>query len=526
MNSGKLQSTVSNQQQFSQIEQSHVKRSTFDRSSGYKTTLDSGKLIPVFVDEALPGDTFDVKASMFGRLNTALVPIMDNIKFDIHFFSVPCRLVWNNWQKFMGEQIDPDDSIDYLIPTLDTTGVDFDEDSIFDYFGLPTKVNDLEDINALPFRAYNLIYNEWYRDQNLQDSVTVNKDDGPDSLSDYSILDRGKRKDYFSSALPFAQKGDAVSIPLGTTAPVVSNDDIIQFYNINDSTARSLEMSSGANMQVSSSPSSGGSARFSSQNTGLEVNLSNATAATINALRLAFSTQRFLEKDARGGTRYIELIKSHFNVDSPDARLQRPEFLGGGSVDVNMTPVAQTSNDGTNGSVGDLGAVGTFSVNQNGFVKTFTEHEYIIGIVSVRADLTYQQGVDKMWTRQTRYEFFWPSFAHLGEQAVLNKEIYAQGTSADDEVFGYQERYAEYKFSNSKVTSAFRSNHSASLDVWHLAQDFSALPALNASYIVETPPIDRVIAVPSEPEFKLDCYFKNKTTRPMPVYATPSLLEL
>ena len=518
---GNLSNTISNQQQFAEIERPNVKRSTFDRSCGLKTTLDAGKLIPVFLDEALPGDTYDVKATMFGRINTPLVPIMDNIKFDLHFFSVPLRLVWDNFQKFMGEQTDPGDSIDYLIPTLDTTGVDFDEDSIFDYFGLPTKINDVADVSALPLRCYNLIYNQWYRDQNLQDSVTVNKGDSSDALTDYDILDRGKRKDYFTSCLPFAQKGDAVSIPLGTSAPIKTD------ATAGDTNAWLTALDSNdAEVFLTSSDSSLKIGNLSGSQNQLYTDLSTATAATINALRLAFSTQRFLERDARGGTRYIEINKSHFNVDSPDARLQRPEYLGGGSVPVNMTPVAQTSESTTGNELGKLSAVGTFSVNQNGFVKSFTEHEYIIGLVSIRADLTYQQGLNKLWSRQTRFDFYWPSFAHLGEQAVLNKEIYTQGTSADDDVFGYQERYSEYKYKPSQVTSAFRSNHSASLDLWHLAQDFSALPVLNSSFIVENPPIDRTIATPAEPQFKLDCYFNNKTTRPMPIYATPSLVEL
>lgn len=528
MQDKRLQSTISNQEQFAKIEAPNVKRSTFDRSNGYKTTLDAGKLIPCFIDEALPGDTYDVKATMFGRLNTALVPLMDNIKFDLHFFSVPLRLVWDNFEKFMGEQANPGDSIDYLIPTLDTTGVPFPEDSVFDYFGLPTKINDVPDVNVLPLRAMNLIWNTWYRDQNLQDSIIVNKDNGPDALSDYDILDRGKRKDYFTSCLPFAQKGDAVSIPLGTTAPVVSTGQGINVTNTSAPTTPYnlvLETTTGKLVGNGYAGATEGML-WSGSTTGLETDLSTATAATINALRVAFTTQRYLEKDARGGTRYIELIKSHFNVDSPDARLQRPEFLGGGSSDINLTPVAQTSNDGANGNVGDLGAVGTFTVNQNGFVKSFTEHEYILGFVSVRADLSYQQGLHKMWSRQTRFDFYWPSFAHLGEQSVLNKEIYCQGTSADEDVFGYQERFAEYKFRPSQITGQFRSNHSSSLDLWHLAQDFASLPALNASFIVENPPIDRAIATPSEPQFKLDCFFKNLTTRPMPIYSTPSLMEL
>lgn len=523
MKSGKLKSTITNQEQFAKIESSKVPRSTFDRSFGVKTTFDAGKLIPVYLEEALPGDTFNVKGTMFGRINTPLVPIMDNIKVDIHYFSVPLRLLWSNFQKFMGEQEDPGDSISYTIPTLTTTALTFAEDSIYDYMGLPTGVTQIDDVSALPLRAYNLIWNEWYRDENLQDSVAKNVGDGPDALTDYAILDRGKRKDYFSSCLPWAQKGDAVSIPLGTKAQVAH--DVADTVNIGVYST----VNSGYRLMHTDATYLDATPNSSSEANSLYADLSGATAATINELRVAFSTQRFLEKDARGGTRYIELIKSHFNVDSPDARLQRPEYLGGGTSDINITPIAQTSesNSTSGNDLGQLGAIGTFSINENGFVKTFTEHEYILGIVSIRADLTYQQGLDRHWSRQTRYDFYWPSFAHLGEQAVLNKEIYAEGNgNNDDGVFGYQERYAEYKFKNSMVTSAFRSNHSASLDIWHLAQDFSALPVLNSSYIPEAPPIDRVIATPTEPQFKLDCYFKNLATRPMPVYSTPGLLEL
>lgn len=528
-----MKSTITPQEQFARIAKPKIQRSTFNRSHGYKTTLDAGVLYPIFVDEALPGDTFNVRATMFGRISTPLKPIMDNIQFDLHFFSVPNRLVWTNWQRFMGEQTDPGDSIDYTIPTITPDAGGFDEESIYDYMGLPTKV-DLAtggcNISALPLRAYNLIYNEWYKDQNLINAADVPLDDGPDLEAEYSLLNRAKRKDYFTSCLPWAQKGDAVTLPLGTDAPIFGkNMDFDAVFNT-DNYAQVLD-AVGGNLRALKADqavlygdsSAGGDGQ-------LFADLSNATSATINAIREAFQIQKLLERDARGGTRYIEIIKAHFGVTSPDARLQRPEYLGGGSVGVNMTPIAQTSATDTAASSqtvqGNLSAIGTFSVNNNGFVKTFTEHEIVIGIVSIRADLTYQQGLHRMWSRQTRYDFYFPSFQHLGEQAVLGQEIYADNNPTNNaNAFGYQERYAEYKYKPSQVTGAYRSNHSASLDIWHLAQEFSTRPSLNQTFIEENPPIARVVATPTEPQFLLDCYFDFKATRPMAVYATPGLID-
>jgi hypothetical protein len=527
----KLNSTINPQQYFSRIENPKIQRSVFDRSHGYKTTLDNGDLIPVYIDEALPGDTFDMRATMFGRLGTPLKPIMDNIHFDLHFFSVPYRLLWSNWNKFMGEQDDPGDSTDYTIPTTTAPASGgHAELSLADYMGIPTKIASLEH-SALPLRAYNLIYNEWYRDQNLNDSVAKNVGDGPDTITDYSILKRNKRKDYFTSALPWAQKGTAVDLPLGTTAPVQSDGNQIKLNDGTNSAGmlwQAADTSLTAGTWSPGSPGNGAAMKFGTTAdvtaTGLQADLSSATAATINELRQAFQIQKMYERDARGGTRYIEMIKAHFGVTSPDFRLQRPEFLGGGSVPVNILPVANTSEDATN-KQGELTGVGTFSVNNNGFTKSFTEHEIVMGIVSVRADMTYQQGLNKMWSRSTRFDFYWPSFAHLGEQSILNKEIYAQNDANDDLVFGYQERYAEYRYKPSQVTGLYRSNATASLDLWHLAQEFSALPSLNASFIQEAPPIDRIIAVTSEPEFLLDCFFDLKCTRPMPTFSTPGLID-
>ncbi|AXH75168.1 MAG: major capsid protein [Microviridae sp.] len=524
--------------QFSQVPKAEIPRSTFDRSHGYKTTFDAGYLIPVFIDEALPGDTFNVNLTGLARLATPIFPLMDNMYMDTHFFSVPIRLIWDNWQKFNGEQRDPGDSTDFLVPQLTNATSPFLANSLEDYFGLPVGVQNLS-VCAFWHRAYNLIWNEWFRDQNLQDSVEVPRGDGPDTHASgtYNLLRRGKRHDYFTSCLPWPQKGEAVSIPLGGNAPVLgiginqgSTSSATTGYIDamgNVIAAPNLWTSSTGNIGIEASGAATG-VPSATNVPNIYADLSQATAATINSLRQAFQIQKIYERDARGGTRYTELIKSHFGVTSPDARLQRPEYLGGGSTPVVVSPIPQTSPTGSYATTpqGNLAAIGTASLQRHGFTTSFTEHCVIIGLVSVRADLTYQQGLDRMFSRRSRFDFYWPALSHIGEQAVLQKEIYTDGNPVNDEkVFGYQERYAEYRYKPSRITGEFRSSFAQSLDAWHLGQDFANAPVLDDTFIVENPPVDRVIAVTTEPHFLFDSYIQMRCARPMPVYGVPGLID-
>lgn len=534
---------------FSQVPNVTIGRSKFNRSHVLKTTFDEGKLVPIFVDEVLPGDSFKLKVTTFTRMATPIFPVMDNLYLETFFFFVPMRLVWDNFQKFMGEQENPGDSTDYLIPTL----VDHvDPGSLSDYFGLPLVSNGKSiSINILPFRAYWLIWNEWFRDENLQNSVPIFKGDSGSvwSSSDpvngfnwYECAPRGKRYDYFTSCLPWPQKGPGVELPIGESATIPLQEFSASFPSATFSGYSSPEdvnilggQFSSPAANISTTPSSPLSS-YTVSNPGnvtytgqlakvLNVDLTSATATTINSLRQAFQLQRYYEKDARGGTRYIEKIKSHFGVTSPDARLQRPEYLGGHSDRININPVVQTSSTDSTSPQGNLSAFGVSGARYHGFSKSFVEHGYIIGLANVRADLTYQQGLNRMWSRKTVLDFYWPSFAHLGEQAVLNKEIYAQGNAKDDEVFGYQERYGEYRYKPSLITGKFRSTYAQSLDAWHFSQKFENLPTLSNQFIQDHPPISRCLAVPSEPHFLMDAFFDLKCVRPMPLFGTPGLID-
>lgn len=514
--------------QFSQIPNVEIPRSSFDRSHGLKTTFDAGYLIPILVDEALPGDTFNCSMSAFARLATPIKPVMDNMFIDTFFFAVPNRLVWLNWEEFNGEQRNPGDSTDFVIPLIQGEA---EPGSIHDYMGIPTGIPNLE-WSSLFARAYNLIWNEWFRDENLQDSLFSYNGDGNGTASVYTLQKRGKRHDYFTSALPWPQKGDPVTIPIAGDARIMGIGKINQTYNQSNVTSYEAGSYQMTYPSASQTDLTGGPlvVREDADRPGfpdIYADLSSATATTINELRQAFQIQRLLERDARGGTRYTEIIRSHFGVTSPDQRLQRPEYLGGGTSAINITPVPQTTPDGAGDDTpqGNLAAIGTASATGHGFTKSFTEHSMIIGLVSVRADLTYQQGLNRMWSRTSRFDFYWPSLSHIGEQAILNKEIFAQGTIEDEDVFGYQERYAEYRYKPSMITGKFRSSDPQSLDVWHLSQDFGNLPVLDADFIEDNPPIDRIVAVPSEPQFLFDAYFSMRCARPMPLYGVPGLID-
>ena len=560
------------QHNFAKVPAVSIPRSVFARSNGYKTTFDCDYLIPFYIDEVLPGDTHTVQSTIQARLNTPYFPIMDNVYLTTFFFFVPNRLVWENWEKMNGERNNPNDSIDYLTPSFAVPNADRAAGFLANYFGLKPNSAGLPGhitVNSLPFRMYNLIWNDWFRDQNLQDSVPVPVTDGGDNISNYTLLRRGKQHDYFTSCLPWPQKGNAVSLPLGSSAdvwgsitdttpiadwPLYSPVTGAYLDRVTDGTALSRMQSAvitssgvGDNVAVTNdilAISGSSTVSNSPQNYGFgnkalsqgaapnarapwTADLSTATAVTINALRQAFALQGLLERDARGGTRYVEVLRSHFGVISPDFRLQRPEYLGGGQTPLIISTVAQTSASENGSPQANLAAFGVFSAHgsRNGFTKSFVEHGFIIGLLQVRADLNYQQGNERFWYRTDRFSYYWPALAHLGEQAVLRREIYVSGSPSDTNVFGYQEAWAEYRYKPSQITGAFNSLDPNSLDAWHLAQEFSLAPVLNSSFIQSDTPMDRVVVVPSEPQFKADIYNHVISARPMPVYSVPGLTD-
>lgn len=571
--SGRLPSSTSSHN-FAQVPRANIQRSAFDRSFTLKTTCQASGLVPIYLEQdVLPGDTFALNSTIFARMSTPLVPAMDNIELTTQYFFVPNRLLWTNWEKFMGSQDNPGDSISYTIPqSSGGAGTTYAAMTLGDYFGLGnlggTGVSSVGGsagkCSALPFRAYNLIWNAWYRDENLQNSVVVDVDDGPDSPADYALLIRGRKKDYFYGALPFAQKGTAVTMPLGTSAPVygqtmtaTANQMLFQGWNTTDGDRPyGTIIKTPAAFTTSLNTPWTGVAAGDAVTQGLSLatpadytaaganfappyaDLASAVAPTIAAVRLAFQTQKFLERDARGGTRYTELILSHFGVVNPDFRLQRPEYLGGGVSDINSTPVPQTTPTGIAGTTtkfGDLSAFSTALSNRNGFTKSFTEHGIIIGLLNIRLKSpTYQNGLHKSWTRQTRYDYYWPVFAGLGEQAVTQGEIFylgdAAGANLDAGVWGYQERYGEYRYNQSMVTGLFKSNATGTLDIWHYAEDYGSTPTLNSTFLPDPTLniIDRNLALTHSAtvsQFKVDVFHKLHCARPMPVFGVPGNMD-
>jgi hypothetical protein len=530
-----------NDEHYALVPKADIPRSTFRRRHEHKTTAPSGYLIPILCDEVLPGDVHTGRVTVFGRLSTLLFPLMDTASIETQFFFVPARILWPNWKKFMGEQSNPADSISYLIPTVPTVGkvTAFSTPDLtymlLDYFGVPVAnyPGNTVNINSLPLRAYNLIWNEWYRDENLQNSATVPNGDGPDTLSFFFMLRRNKKHDYFTSCLPSPQKGNPVNLPLSGTAPVLGIGTSSQVFSASPPTPV-YETQGGTTWGFGVQATTGSTiwVKGSAAASGLPLvyaDLSQATATTINALRLAVQTQKLLERDARGGTRYTESLQSHWGVHPQDSRLQRPEYIGGGVTDIQTAAIAQTSGAGVTGQTTQFGSLSGQATagGQHGYTCVAQEHGYIIGLMSLMTTSLYQESLHRMWTRSTRYDFAWPEFAALGEQAVRNDEIYAQGTAADALTFGYQERYAEYRWAISRVSGLFRTKNTGSISQWHLAQNNAALPTLGTTFIQETAPFSRVLAAGASADYWqyiADILFDVKCTRALPAYGVPGSL--
>ncbi|AZL82883.1 major capsid protein [Apis mellifera associated microvirus 26] len=515
-----------NQHSFAKVPSANIPRSKFDRSFAVKDTFNFDDLVPFFVDEILPGDTINLSVDAFIRLAPQVRPLMDNMYIDYFFFFVPNRLVWDNWEKFNGAQDNPGDSTDFLIPQTVAPPGSFQFGSIYDHMGIPAG-QPYGPVNALPFRAYNLIWNEWFRDQNLQNSLPVRKNDGPDPL-DYGLVKRAKKHDYFTSALTAPQKGPAIYMPGNSGTVPVHREEAASGWRAYIADSETL---AGINpITIASSPGvvTNATSQISFDPAGGLVVYPDAMMGTINQLREAFQMQSLLELDMRGGTRYTEILKSHFNVISPDFRLQRPEFLSSTSTKINQHPVTQMSETGTTPQ-GNLAAYSTASAGGSrvGFSKSFVEHGYVLGLMQARADVTYQNGLHRMWMRRTRWDFFWPKLQEIGEQTIYKGELFYTGVTNDDmEPWAYQERHAEYRYKPSEIRGQFRSNYAQSLDVWHLAEEFTAVPALNASFIPSSTPIERVLVVPDEdyPHLLADFWFNYKHARPIVTYAVPASL--
>lgn len=536
---------------FAENPQVGVSRSRFQRNSDNKTTFNTGDLIPIYLDEVLPGDTHQIDVACVMRMATPIFPVMDNAFCDFYFFFVPNRLLWQHWKEFMGENKETawTPKTEYSVPQVTAPQGGWAEGTLADYLGLPTKVENIS-VSALPGRAYGLIYNEWFRNQNVTqptlvevtDATTTGKNDGS-ATNDSAItlakpLKAAKVFDYYTGALPEPQKGEPIELPLGGDAmikmygkngkPITGFETEGNQFELND---LHIEVTGGSSTSEGKQTGIAGivysTGNLSETKTGfLKADLNSVTAATINQLRQAFQIQKLLEKDARGGTRYREVLREHFGVISPDSRMQIPEYLGGYRLPINVSQVIQTSSTDSTSPQGNTAALSVTTMNKSMFTKSFTEHGFIMGLAVVRTDQTYQQGIERMWSRKGRYDYYWPVLANIGEQAILNKEIYAQGNAKDEEAFGYQEAWADYRYKPSKVTGLFRSNAQQSLDSWHYAQDYDKLPTLSTEWMQQNDTeMKRTLAVQSQPDFIADFYIMNKTTRCMPVYSIPGLID-
>lgn len=518
---------------FSMTPQVHTGRSQFDRSHTAKDTMSFDELTPIFIDIALPGDTMNLQAQTFARLTSSALknPVMDRMYLNFYFFSVPLRILWNNFERFMGAQDNPDDSTDFVTPKITSTaGTGWAIGSLYDHFGVRTGIANLTTHNFFG-RGYNLIWNTWFRDQNLQDSVVVDLDDGPDTASDYVMLKANKWHDYFTSMLPWPQKGDAVDMPLGTSAPISGlgiksgiNITATNLTNVRDASQAVVTYPVYGNLSSGTDWAGRVTATGTASYPDIYADLSEATSATINELRQAFMVQSLLELDARGGTRFTEIILNHFNVMTGDFRVQRPEYLGGTRIDINSNVVPQTSSTSGANALGQVAGYGTASGSGIGFTKSFVEHSVVIGLACARSEITYQQGTNRMMYYSTRFDFFWPKLQLMGEQAVLNREWFTQGTADDLLTAGYQERYGELRYKPSEIRGLFRSDAAGSLDSWHQAQDFATLPLLNEDFIQLASPIDRALALTTGPDLLVDFAFRLKHARPMVAKPVPATL--
>lgn len=534
-----------------------ISRSRFNRDSSIKMSFNVGELVPFYVDEVLPGDTMEVSTSKVVRMQTLLTPVMDNMYLDTYYFFVPNRLVWDHWKEFQGENTESAwiPQTEYTVPQITSPTGGWTVGTIADYMGIPTGVENLS-VNALPFRAYALICDYWFRSQNLQDPFVIPKNESTvvgSNGNDYKLdVAKGGKpwiarryNDYFSQALPSPQKGPAVSLPgfAGGTYPVVGNGNSFTFTdgtkrygltagtgNINRFFDSLADKPIGTVIADGSGPAQGSAMGLPTDSSGAIVSVPAAGMITINELRTAFQLQKYYEQLARSGSRYSEILRAQFRVTSPDARLQNPEYLGGTHLPITINQVVQNSGTGAGSSTpqGTTVAYSLTADNHFDFSKSFVEHGFIIGVCVARYEHTYQQGIERFWSRKKVTDYYVPVFANLGEQGICNKEIYAQGTATDDEIFGYVPRWNEYRFKPNRVCGEMRSSYAQSLDCWHLADDYEALPTLSGSWLMEDKTnVDRVLAVTSKVSNQLfgDFYIQNVSTRAMPLHSIPGMID-